>query len=398
MRSESAATVITVYSVWNESGYFRVGLDLYSWTRRSTAKTNRNFACGFDVVLFFIEKYFLFGGIFMKKLLSIILAVTIFAAAFGVISVSAEENDKTVSVIVVNNTYSKENGAPWSGVLFNATVTLGEDDSMESVIERAVSENDYSFTVSDYGYISEINGLTEYAYNGSGGWMATLNNWFTADGTGAYTVANGGLQSGDEIVMMYTCAWGADVGSLYGDFNTTLSVDEFGFRGSYISEATTQEFFVPEILDYTIEINASEDVISFLAVPTNKNYQARVYKNEYQPDVNGAEYRGGKNVPVKDGDVIYIGVGNPSWPTMNSWAGTAEETVYTFKIKYVPLLGDLNGNGKLDIDDVTILQRSFAEFEELSEKQKEIADINGDKAVDILDATAIQRVIAEFDA
>ena len=333
----------------------------------------------------------------MKKLLSIILAVTMFAAAFSVISVSAEETDSTVSVKVVNNTYSKENGAPWSGVLFSAAVTLNDGDSMESVIERAVSENDYSFTVSEYGYISEINGLSEYAYNGNGGWMATLNNWFTSDGTGAYTVANGGLQAGDDIVMMYTCAWGADVGSLYGDFNTTLSEDEFGFRGSYISEATTQEFFVSEIYDYTIEINAPEDMISFFAVPTNKNYQARVYKNEYQPEVNGADYRGGKNVPVKDGDVVYIGVGNPAWPTMNSWAGTADESVYTFKIKYVPLMGDLNGNGKLDIDDVTILQRSFAEFDELSAEQTAIADINGDTAVDILDATAIQRVIAEFE-
>ncbi len=83
---------------------------------------------------------------------------------------------------------------------------------------------------------------------------------------------------------------------------------------------------------------------------------------------------------------------------MNSWAGTAEESVYTFKVKYVPLLGDLNTNGKLDIGDVTILQRSFAEFEELSDEQKAIADINGDKKVDIMDATAIQRIIAEFEA
>ena len=67
MRSESVATVITVYSVWNESGYFRVGLDLYSWTRRSTAKTNRNFACGFDVVLFFIEKHFFYWRNFYEK-------------------------------------------------------------------------------------------------------------------------------------------------------------------------------------------------------------------------------------------------------------------------------------------------------------------------------------------
>lgn len=332
----------------------------------------------------------------MKKLLSIILALALFASAFGTISVSAEENADAVHIVVKNGTFNTTDGAPWQGVLLDTTVPLNDEDSLESVIERAITENSYEFTVSQYGYISSINGLAEYAANGSGGWMATLNNWFTADGTTAYTVANGGLQAGDEIVMMYTCAWGADVGSLYGDFTTTLSADEFGFRGSFISEATTQEFFVPGIHEYNIEINYPEDTITFFAVPTNKNYQARVYKNEYQPEVDGADFRGGKNVPVKDGDVIYIGVGNPAWPTMNSWAGTAEETVYTFKIKYVPLMGDLNGNGRLDIDDVTVLQRHLADYEELTDDQKDIADYDGDSDISVLDATAMQSVLAEY--
>ena len=330
----------------------------------------------------------------MKKLLSIILALALFAAAFGTISVSAEEKADTVHVVVKNGTFSTTNGASWQGVLLDTTVPLNAEDSLESVIERAITENSYEFTVSQYGYISSINGLAEYAVNGSGGWMATLNNWFTADGTTAYTVANGGLQAGDEIVMMYTCAWGADVGSLYGDFTTTLSADEFGFRGSFVSEATTQEFFVPDILEYNIEINYPEDTISFFAVPTNKNYQARVYKNEYQPETDGADYRGGKNVPVKDGDVIYIGVGNPAWPTMNSWAGTAEETVYTFRVKYKRLTGDLNSNGVIDIDDVTVLQRSLAEFVVLTDEQLKAADMNSDGSVDINDATEIQRKLA----
>ena len=330
----------------------------------------------------------------MKKLLSIILAMALFASAFGTISVSAEENADAVHVVVKNGTFNITDGAPWQSVLLDTTVTLNDEDTLESVIERAITENSYEFTVSQYGYISSINGLAEYAANGSGGWMATLNNWFTADGTTAYTVANGGLQAGDEIVMMYTCAWGADVGSLYGDFTTTLSADEFGFRGSYISEATTQEFFVPDIHEYNIEINYPEDTITFFAVPTNKNYQARVYKNEYQPETDGADYRGGKNVPVKDGDVIYIGVGNPAWPTMNSWAGTAEETVYTFRVKYKMLTGDLNSNGVLDIDDVTVLQRYLAEFVELTDEQLKAADMNSDGSVDINDATEIQRKLA----
>ena len=82
--------------------------------------------------------------------------------------------------------------------LLDTEIALNGDDSMESVAERAIKNGGYDFTVSEYGYISSVNGLAEYAYQGSGGWMATLNDWFTADGTASYTVENGGLQAGDD--------------------------------------------------------------------------------------------------------------------------------------------------------------------------------------------------------
>ena len=331
-----------------------------------------------------------------KKITALVLALMLLLSAATVINVGADSK-KTVSVTVQNVRMSAEDGAPWTGILVDREIELKDDDSMESVIERAIALDGYNYTVSPYGYISEINGLAEYAYNGSGGWMATLNDWFTSDGTSAYTVANGGIQAGDENVMMYTCSWGADVGSLYGNFDTSLSVDEFGFRGNHISEETQQEFFVPDIHEYTIEINLPSDVITFFAVPTNKNYQARVYKNDYLPETDGAEYRGGKNVPVTDGDVIYIGVGNPAWPSMNSWGGNADETVYTIHIKYVPIIGDLNRNGRLDIIDVTIFQRHLAEFELLDSDALSIADVNGDNSIDVLDVTCIQKILAEYD-
>ena len=58
--------------------------------------------------------------------------------------------------------------------------------------------------------------------------------------------------------------------------------------------------------------------------------------------------------------------------------------------------GHLNGNGKVDIEDVTILQRHFAEFEFLTDAQTAIADFDGNGVIDLQDATAMQRNIAEF--
>ena len=95
--------------------------------------------------------------------------------------------------------------------------------------------------------------------------------------------------------------------------------------------------------------------------------------------------------------MLTVGVGNPAWPSMNSFAGTAEETVYTFYIK-TAVTGDMNFNGSLDIEDVTLLQRALAEFSELTPAQAAIADADGDGVVKINDCTAMQRMLAEKTA
>lgn len=66
--------------------------------------------------------------------------------------------------------------------------------------------------------------------------------------------------------------------------------------------------------------------------------------------------------------------------------------------------GDLNRNGELDIQDVTILQQHLAEFtidgdpiiDEDNDFQMYIADYNGDGDLTIEDVTAMQRSLAEF--
>ena len=71
------------------------------------------------------------------------------------------------------------------------------------------------------------------------------------------------------------------------------------------------------------------------------------------------------------------------------------------------LVGDLNKDGKVDVQDATILQRHLAEFKnddgsaiiDMDDpKQVKIADYDGDGTVSVLDVTAMQRAIAEFGA
>ena len=56
--------------------------------------------------------------------------------------------------------------------------------------------------------------------------------------------------------------------------------------------------------------------------------------------------------------------------------------------------GDANGDGEIDISDVTAIQKYAAAYEKFNAAQLKFADVNKDGAVDINDATAVQKYIA----
>ena len=53
--------------------------------------------------------------------------------------------------------------------------------------------------------------------------------------------------------------------------------------------------------------------------------------------------------------------------------------------------------GSVNINDVTAIQRHFAELDELTEEQLALADTNGDGEINIDDATHLQMYLAEYD-
>ena len=60
------------------------------------------------------------------------------------------------------------------------------------------------------------------------------------------------------------------------------------------------------------------------------------------------------------------------------------------------LLGDANGDGYVNVNDVTVIQRHAAELELLEGINFHAADINGDGNVSVDDATELQRFLAEY--
>ena len=63
-----------------------------------------------------------------------------------------------------------------------------------------------------------------------------------------------------------------------------------------------------------------------------------------------------------------------------------------------PKLGDVNGDGMVDILDSTEIQKFAAELIELTDEQFELADINDDGFVDVMDALLVQKyVVGKYD-
>ena len=60
-------------------------------------------------------------------------------------------------------------------------------------------------------------------------------------------------------------------------------------------------------------------------------------------------------------------------------------------------LGDVNGDGKVNINDATAIQKAAADLIELTTDAQLRADVNADGKVNVKDATAIQKHIADIE-
>ncbi len=76
---------------------------------------------------------------------------------------------------------------------------------------------------------------------------------------------------------------------------------------------------------------------------------------------------------------------------------TCGEASVTVKVTVTPpVLGDPDGDGRITVNDVTMIQMYCAEMIDATEAQKKQMDINGDGKISILDATMLQRYLAEY--
>ena len=245
-----------------------------------------------------------------KKLLSLLLAAVMVLSLVPTSVLAAPSDLGQVHVVVENTTFTKDDGAPWDGTLVDTWVKLTEDSTMMGCVAQALEAAGHTQTGAENNYISEIDGLAEFDGGFMSGWMGTLNDWFANEGLAAFTVADGKLEAGDEIRIMYTCAYGDDLGGSWGNNDTTVKAIAF-------SDGELTPAFDKDTYSYTLKLSSKVDSVLVTPTATNKNFQVRA-------SVDGTEYKRTARIPVANGTVITVKCGDPSWPGMNA-GGEAHE-------------------------------------------------------------------------
>lgn len=348
----------------------------------------------------------------MKKIVSmlLVLAMALCLLPVSALAAARDESAPQVRVIVENTTFTPETADSlgvmwedrfWYGTLVDTWITIDDSSTMMSCLLAALDEKGYTQSGAEYNYISEINGLSAFDGGYSGGWMGTLNDWFVNEGFGAFTVAAGTLEAGDEIRILYTSyGYGEDLGGFWS--NNDKTVKDVVFSTGELSQA-----FDPQVHDYVLTVPAGTTGIVVTPTAANKNFQVRT------SDEAGQEYKRNDTIPVSDGAVIYVTCGDPSWPTMNGGAYGSADSVpaeqYAFHIlvevdeAVAAVIDKISRIGTVTTDSRTAIQTARVAYDALTDKQKEAVTnysvlTDAEAALAALDQAAADAVAQKIDA
>ncbi len=84
-------------------------------------------------------------------------------------------------------------------------------------------------------------------------------------------------------------------------------------------------------------------------------------------------------------------------PTDSTEPSTPDETKTTEPSEEKGVLGDVNGDGKVNVKDATMIQKATAKVIKLNDAENLRGDVNGDGKVNVKDATAIQKFAAKIE-
>ena len=296
----------------------------------------------------------------------------------------------TVTVSMENTTFAD---GDFTGTIFTGRYDLGENDTMMTMVLKALEIGGYKWngyetlTSDSYTkttYIASISkdgkSLGEFSGGKQSGWMGTLNDWMVNEGFAQFGYTNGKLKDGDVIRVMYTTTGlGLDLGASWE--NTDTSLKALSATGGELSPT-----FSGSTTDYVLVLPVNESGtaanIKLFYTAANKNYQARMYLNAYLDETQ--RYSSGEFIPVTPGDVVYIGIGETAWPTMNTYAYTGKVTVptkYTVQViqsgsvsDAAAMIEELPKVGQLTLADAKAVRTAGGLYDSLKQSERDDFD------------------------
>ena len=296
----------------------------------------------------------------------------------------------TVTVSMENTTFAD---GDFTGTIFTGRYDLGENDTMMTMVLKALEIGGYKWngyktlTSDSYTkttYIASISkdgkSLGEFSGGKQSGWMGTLNDWMVNEGFAQFGYTNGKLKDGDVIRVMYTTTGlGLDLGASWE--NTDTSLKALSATGGELSPT-----FSGSTTDYVLVLPVNESGtaanIKLFYTAANKNYQARMYLNTYLDETQ--RYSSGEFIPVTPGDVVYIGIGETAWPTMNTYAYTEKVTVptkYTVQViqsgsvsDAAAMIEELPEVGQLTLADAKAVRTAGGLYDSLKQSERDDFD------------------------
>lgn len=237
---------------------------------------------------------------------------------------------------------------------YNDTLEITSGSNVAELISLADEiSDDLKVVGADAGYISEVNGISAGSFGGWDGWYYAVNGVVPNFGVKDYT-----LSESDNVVLYY------------------------GEYPCYLPIADTSLLTTEGKITFTAKATFGDAVLPI------DNMTVYFDGKEYTTDYNG--------VVVIDENQLTFGYhslqvekyGYSGAPAVLRYADDYRVFVDT------KIINDVNLDGEVDINDVTLIQTSLSGNTVLTDEQKRIADIDKDGKFDVNDVTKLQTIIS----
>ena len=251
-------------------------------------------------------------------------------------------NDEGFTVPGHRNTFMTRNGvsfaAGYSKKCAVNTIIYTDDPNQQG--ESVVGNNNPAYAWPTPGYFPEEDISTKAV------WTINLNTDAVRPASDTYTVTITDMGTGEKFVRNST-ATGLFDSPYWGRYICFKSPDADSYSGK----------------SYKVEVS---DMVDAARNPVNFEYTVNFFSYEDEVEIDGATY------------------------TSDAYGRLTRTSAPAY------LLGDVTGDGKVDVQDVTAMQRIIAEMNVPDERTIKAADIDKDGTVSVSDATLLQRYLAEF--